>query len=122
MIPNKEKAVLVIIISVLLATNIFFVVKYAAVQSELIDQRIAADKVSFNSNVLDFESLFIEKVLKAKGEVSFEERLNLEKVVRALNDGQILEQWNKFVNSKNEAQAQEEVKNLLGLLVSKIKN
>ena len=122
MIPNKEKAVLVIIISVLLATNIFFVVKYAAVQSELIDQRIAADKVSFNSNVLDFESLFIEKVLKAKGEVSFEERLNLEKVVRALNDGQILEQWNKFVNSKNEAQAQEEVKNLLGLLVSKVKN
>lgn len=122
MIPNKEKAVLVIIIAVLLATNIFFVVKYAAVQSELIDQRIAADKVSFNSNVLDFESLFIEKVLKAKGEVSFEDRLHLETVVRNLSDSQILEQWNKFVNSKNEAQAQEEVKNLLGLLVSKIKN
>ena len=121
MIPNKEKAVLVIIIAVLLATNIFFVVKYAAVQSELIDQRISADKVSFNSNVLDFESLFIEKVLKAKGEVSFEDRLHLETVVRNLNDSQILEQWNKFVNSKNEAQAQEEVKNLLGLLVSKIK-
>jgi hypothetical protein len=47
--------------------------------------------------------------------------LKLEYAVRDLADGEILKQWNEFVNSKTESEAQEQVKNLLELLVNKIK-
>jgi hypothetical protein len=74
-----------------------------------------------NEKVLEFTNLFIEKVLKAQTEVGFETRLKLENAVRNLNDEEILAQWQKFTESKTEAGAQEEVKNLLQMLVSKIK-
>ncbi|MBU4274949.1 hypothetical protein KKE19_04025 [Patescibacteria group bacterium] len=73
-----------------------------------------------NEKVLSFTKLFIGKVLKAETEVSFEDRLQLENAVRDINNEDILDQWNKFTESKTEAQAQEEVKNLLELLVNKI--
>ncbi|MBU4332178.1 hypothetical protein KKD19_05955 [Patescibacteria group bacterium] len=58
-------------------------------------------------------------MLKAETEIDFETRLNLENAVRNLDDEEILSQWNKFVNSGNEIQAQVEVKNLLEALVHK---
>jgi len=63
----------------------------------------------------------IEKVLKAETEVDFETRLKLENAVRNLEDKEILARWSKFIESKTEAGAQEEVKNLLEALVNKIK-
>ncbi len=74
-----------------------------------------------NEKVLEFAKLFIEKVLKAKTEVDFETRLKLENAVRNLDDEEILVQWQKFTESKIEAEAQEEVKNLLEMLVNKIR-
>ncbi len=73
-----------------------------------------------NEKVLSFLQIFIEKVLKAETEVDFETRLRLETDVRGLDDPEALEQWNKFIESQNESQAQEEVKNLLEILVNKI--
>jgi|SRR3989344_4642477 len=119
MILQGKKAT--VIIAILLLTTIFFMWKYVAVQSELALLRAQVEKPVFNEDMLNFTGLFIEKVLKAEKEVSFEERLNLETVVRGLKDDEILEQWNKFVNSKTEAEAQNAVKNLLGMLVKKIK-
>ena len=69
-----------------------------------------------------FLNLFIDKVLNAQGEVSFEDRLQLENRVRDLKDPEVLAQWEKFTGSASEEQVQVEVKNLLALLVKKISN
>jgi hypothetical protein len=73
-----------------------------------------------NVKVINFSNLFIEKVLKAKTEVSFEDRLKLENAVRDLEDPAILNLWEKFTESNTQDQAQESVKNLLDALVKKI--
>lgn len=117
----RNSKITLIIILILLAVSVFFGVKYFAIQKELSQTQIALEVQKTNEKVLDFTKLFIEKVLKAKTEVDFEIRLNLENSVRNLEDEGILEQWTKFVNSKTEIEAQEEVKNLLEILVSKIK-
>lgn len=68
---------------------------------------------------MDFNKLFIEKVLKAEEKIDFEERLKLENMVRNLNDEEILIQWQKFTESKTETEAQDNVKDLLYILVNK---
>jgi len=73
-----------------------------------------------NGKVLNFTKLFIQKVLKAENEVSFGDRLELENAVRSINNKEILAQWKKFTECETEDQAQEEVKNLMDLLISKV--
>lgn len=68
-----------------------------------------------------FTELFVEKVLKTGKEVDFETRLQLENSVRELNNAEILNQWQKFIESKTEADAQIEVRNLLEILIKNIK-
>ncbi len=111
----------VIVILILLAGNLFFGMKYFAVQKELRQTQATLEAQKTNEKVLDFSKLFIEKVLKGAEEISFEDRLNLENAVRGLNDEEVLTQWNKFIESKTELEAQREVKNLLEMLVGKIK-
>jgi hypothetical protein len=117
---NKPRAILIIIL-ILLASNIFFGFKYFSVVKELRQTQTALETQVINDKVLEFAKLFIEKVLKAETEVDFETRLKLENAVRNLNDEQILSQWQKFVDSKTEVDAQTEVKNLLEMLINKIK-
>ena len=116
----KPKIYLLIII-ILLAGSVFLGVKYFSVQRQLRQTQSALETQQINEKVLEFTKLFIGKVLKTKTEVDFETRLVLETAVRDLKDDEILAQWNKFVNSKNEIEAQDEVKNLLEMLVGKIK-
>jgi hypothetical protein len=73
-----------------------------------------------NEKVIDFGKMFVNKILKAEGEVSFEDRLVLENAVRDINSQLVFDQWQKFVNAGNETVAQIELKNLLELLVNKI--
>ena len=117
---NKLKIPLIIIL-ILLAGSIFFGFKYFSVQKELNQVQTSLETQKTNEKVLDFAKLFIEKVLKAETEIDFETRLKLENAVRNLGDEEILEQWNKFVNSKTEAEAQEQVKNLLEMLIDKVR-
>ena len=118
---NRLRIFLIIIISILLAGNVFFGFKYFFAQKDLRNAEQALEGQQINEKVLNFSKLFIEKVLKAEGEIGFEERLKLENAVRDLGDEKILDQWNKFVESKDALEAQKEVKNLLELLVFKIK-
>ena len=74
----------------------------------------------YNDKIISFSKLFIDKVLKADTDVSFEDRLQLENSVRDIDNKDILVQWQKFTDSKTETQAQEEVKDLLYMLVNKI--
>ncbi len=89
-------------------------------RQNLIVAENAIKTFQYDQKVLNFTKLFITKVLKADGEVPFEDRLQLETAVRDINDKTIFDQWNKFVNAKTALEAQIEVKNLLEMLVSKI--
>lgn len=117
---DKAK-IAVIAIIILLAGNIFFIWKYRTASQELAATKNAAEARKANSQVLAFANLFIEKVLQSGKEVDFETRLMLENSVRDLNDKEILAQWQKFTQAKDQVEAQSEVKNLLKLLVQKIK-
>ena len=115
----KQKTFLILIL-ILLAGNIFLGIKYFLVVKELRQTQAALQTQKTNEKVLEFAKLFIKEVLKAEKEVDFETRLKLENAVRNLDDEEILKQWSEFVNSKTESEAQNQVKNLLELLVSKI--
>ena len=117
---DKLKIVLIIIILISLTINIFFGIGYFTVRKDLEETKQLVKTQQINERVLTFTSLFIDKVLKSEGEVSFEDRLTLENAVRALEDEAILNQWQKFVESKTEEEAQREVKDLLKILVNKI--
>ncbi len=117
----NTKLIPYLVIAALLVTSVFLGVKVVGLQTELSQTRTALATQKTNEKVLDFTKMFTEKVLKADSAVDFETRLQLENAIRNLNDPEILAQWQLFVDSKNEADAQTNVKNLLGLLVSKIK-
>lgn len=117
---NKPKTILIIIL-ILLAGNIFLGAKYFSVVKELRQTQATLQTQTTNEKVLEFTKLFIGEVLKADSEVSFDTRLKLETAVRNLGDEEILAQWQKFVDSKTETGAQDEVKNLLELLVNKVR-
>ena len=116
---NKSKITLIIIL-VLLVGCIFFGFKYFSIQKELAQTQTALQTQKTNEEVLAFTKLFIAEVLKAGTEVDFETRLKLENAVRNLGDQEILNQWQRFTDSKTEAGAQDNVKNLLEILVNKI--
>ncbi|MCK5466147.1 hypothetical protein KAI56_01440 [Candidatus Parcubacteria bacterium] len=117
---SKQKTILLLVILILLASNAFFAVKYFAAQEDLQQAKVVAEGKQTNKKVLNFTKLFIAQVLRADGEVDFETRLKLENAVRDLNDEKILAQWQKFVESETEAEAQEEVKNLLEISIGEI--
>lgn len=118
---NKPKTILIIIILILLAGNIFFGFRYIGLQKELREAKTSITTYQTNEQVLNFTKLFITKVLKAEKEIDFETRLKLENGVRNLDDQEILAQWKRFTESKTENEAQIEVKNLLEMLINKIK-
>lgn len=117
---NKSKVFLVIIF-ILLAGNLLLGARWFIVHKELSQQQTVLEVQETSSKILDFTKFFIEKVLKAEAEVDFETRLKLENAVRNLEDEEILAQWQKFIESRTEIEAQEEVKNLLEVLIGKLR-
>ncbi len=112
---------LFVLIVILVASNIFFAWSFFKISHELESSRNKTTQAEVNVKVLDFTSLFIKEVLQADSEVDFETRLALENAVRDLKDEEIKASWQTFIGSKTEASAQDAVKNLLELLVSKIR-
>jgi len=72
-----------------------------------------------NDKILAFRNMFTEKVLLADREVDFDTRLTLETAVRALNDQEVFDQWQKFTKAETKEMASYEAKKLLHLLVRK---
>ncbi len=109
-----------IVLFVSLAINIVGVVNYARDRNRM--QTDAKQKIeqAQRQKTIDFLKIFVVKVLKAKGEVGFEDRLKLENAVRELGDAEVLRQWQKFVDSKESEVAQNNLKELLGLLVQRL--
>ena len=73
-----------------------------------------------NAKIISFENLFINKVLKAQGAVSPQDRLNLQSEVVGLNDNLILGDWNTFLASTSETDAQQATLVLLSDFANKI--
>ncbi len=95
--------------------------RYFGVKQELKSAQTQVASCQFNSQTVDFAKLFVTKVLAADQEIDFETRLELENAVRNLQDKEILDAWQKFTNSQDEAEAQNQVKALLNVLLEKIK-
>ncbi len=117
---NKKALIVSIIILILLAGNVFLGIKcFLQGQENTLAKKQIINQEQDNK-IISFLNLFILKVLKADGEVSFEDRLQLENDVRNLKNEEILNQWERFTESSSEEQVQIEVKNLLELLVKNI--
>ena len=110
----------IIIIIVLVVCSIALGFGYWNAERQLQVVKNESSKVETNAKVVDFTSMFIKDVLQASKEVDFETRLKLENSVRDLNDNEIMAGWQSFIGSKTEQEAQNNVKSLLEILVSKI--
>ncbi|HEY4510396.1 MAG TPA: hypothetical protein VJJ73_00995 [Candidatus Paceibacterota bacterium] len=120
MMESKNRLVLIIVIGALVVGNVFFALNYFLLNRELNSAYSIRDKAEVNTKVVNFASMFVKKVLQADKEVDFETRLSLENAVRDLKDKEIMEEWQNFTGSKTEAEAQNSVKKLLEILISKI--
>jgi len=109
-----------IVIGLLQADKEFLSINYYFNQKELKEVKATETKVAINSKVIDFTSMFIKKVLQADKEVDFETRLALENAIRDLKDEEIKTEWQNFIGSKTEIEAQNSVKKLLEILITKI--
>jgi len=115
----RDKIVYLIIVLLLLMDIVFVGQYFASLERVKIAQNLLAT-YQHNEKVINFAKMFVSKILKADGEVSFEDRLALENAVRDINSQPIFDQWQKFINAKNETEAQIELKNLLELLINKV--
>lgn len=116
---NNQKAVYFILILILLSSDVYFSVKYFSSQKALNQANSSLEAIQIKKKYLDFDKLFINKMLKANGTVDVDTRLELEIAARDLKDADVLAQWKKFIDSSNEKDSQEAVKNLLGMLAEK---
>lgn len=104
-----------------LAACAFLWVKNIKLEKENADLKSQRTYTTEQEKIVDFGNQFVDQVLKSNKEVDFDTRLKLENNVREVDDADILAQWQKFTESKNEAEAQNEVKNLLALFFVKLK-
>jgi len=116
----KSKLLFGSIVAILILGDLFFGIKYNTERLARTKLENTAEIRAINSGAVEFLDAFVEKVLKSTKEVDFETRLKLENQVREIKDDAILKTWQKFTTSKTEAEAQEQVKNLLSLLAKKI--
>lgn len=120
MTMKKSWLITTLIVAVLIFTNLFTAYKYYVNRLSLMQMQKAFELQRTNAKVVAFTNMLVRDVLQADDEIGFDTRLQLENAVRNLNDKQVLDQWNLFVNSKEPAETQTIFKNLLALLVGKI--
>ncbi len=114
------KVFLWVVLILLLLSNVILGAYYYAQSKEVKNLQSQLRERQVNEKVVNFLSLFVKKVLKAKQEVSFEDRLQLENAARDIGDSELLLKWVEFTEGVNESQIQNRVKDLLEALVSKI--
>lgn len=104
--------ILIAILFVVLACNAYFGYEYF-----LAEKNTAGISEIFlaNTKIMSFQKIFIEKVLKSGGEVSYKDRLDLESFAQNTNNQDIVNAWHSFLASKTEEQAQARVLYLLSL-------
>ena len=105
---------LMVVVIIMLSVWCFFLAKEANSQKVLLRDQEACGKA------VVFARLFVDKVLLSSGTINFDDRLELENAVRAVNDQEVFSEWQKFTVSKNDGEAQKIVGNMLKLIIDKI--
>jgi len=118
---DKKRLVIIIIITLALCGNVYFGMMYIfqRMETSRVQQQFRVQQT--NERALAFTKLFVEKVLGGTGEVIFEDRLRLENSVREISDKDVFSQWQKFVESGNDADAQHNTALLLSMLLNRIR-
>ncbi len=116
---QKKQTVIIILIVALVLLNIFFVSQWILAMQKVktLSTKVNADQK--NAKIISFVQLLTNGVLNGSKEVSFDDRLNLEKAVRDLNDQEIFNSWQKFTQSSG-AQTQQSFVDLIKILLKKI--
>ena len=114
--PNK------IVSALLIFLVIFNIMLWSAYSARGVELRKAEDTISnteHSRNILSFQKLFVEKVLKSDGEVNYNTRRELEQAVGKTNDDVVISAWNSFIEAKNETDGQIKVKDLISVLANR---
>jgi hypothetical protein len=119
---NKLRLLIITIIAVSVALNVYLLVHVFLLSSELRDSKESFQIQQRDEKVLNFMKLFVNIILQGDSVVSFDDRLNLENAVRAINDQEIFDEWKEFTESSSSEKTQQIVGNLFNLLVEKLQN
>lgn len=114
---KMKRWIIVAIIILLLLGNILLgsIYYFSRLQTQKISVRDNA-----NANIVAFDRLFVDKVLRTQGVTSDQDRLALENAAHKTNDSDIISAWEFFLQSPTERDAQLRVLTLLDLFAQKI--
>ena len=117
-VMEKTRFVSNVLLVVLLAGNLYFSVQYVQnlkdSQVPVVDK--GAQEVMQIKNA-NFLKLFINKVVKSSGTVTYEDRVQLENDVRQIHNPELTAQWETFVANKDPKQAEAAATDLMLILV-----
>ncbi len=117
---DSPKKIITLLWIVLALTNIFWAVEYFKEKNARQTALAELAEVSQSRKVALFHKLFVNKVLKADGEVDFNTRVELQNSANNTGDKEVIEAWQNFLASKTELEGQRRVKELLSILVNKV--
>ncbi len=107
--PNKLSATIIIFLVIL---NIVSWSAYVSRGKELEKSQNAISSIERSKNIMAFQNLFVNKVLKSDGVVDYDTRRELEQSVGKTNDDIVILAWNAFLGAKTEDEGQIKVKEL----------
>ncbi|OGI94152.1 hypothetical protein A3A03_03255 [Candidatus Nomurabacteria bacterium RIFCSPLOWO2_01_FULL_40_18] len=113
---NKIFSTLIIFLVIL---NIVSWSAYSSRGRELEKSQNAVSSIERSKNIMVFQKLFVDKVLKSDGMVDYDTRRELEQAVGKTNDDAVITAWNAFIVAKTEAEGQTKVKELLSVLAER---
>lgn len=120
-ILDKTRLLSNILMLLLVAGNIFFSIQYtASIQADKEVRAETEQKDAQRLKMAKFLKMFTDTVLNTEKDVSQDERLALESMVRDTNDADVIRLWKEFVNSTDGASAQKVAVRLLSMLANKM--
>lgn len=118
MITNpRTKTYIIIFLSVVTLVLLF---GYISKKREATSLNQNLQAIQENRDILSFQKLFITKVLKSSGDVSYDTRQELNEAVLLTNDEQVVTAWNDFLSAKTETAAQKKVLDLLYVMADSV--
>ena len=117
--PIQKNRLYTIFVAVLFVGLVYFAWQYFSLLREMQSVERAVNGQQINKKVLNFSELFINNVLQGGKTVTFDQRLELENAVRDIKDPDIYAAWQKFTNSKDQEETQQNFYNLFSLLLKK---
>ena len=116
---------LLLLFVISIAANVLLGITYVLDQKKLAAMSILpapAPVSQVNNNILAFEKLFITDVLDTEGDVSYQNRLDLETAAQNTQNVAIINGWETFLNSATQTDAQNNARALLMLFADNMQS